>query len=67
MKLELRTGRRPGRHDVVVDRAESLGEALGLAQFYVDDPRDPKAPRCIFIWNDRLGQYCGWARQKGVE
>jgi hypothetical protein len=61
MRIELRTGR---RHQVVIDTAESLDEALSLAAFYVNDPRDVKAPERVFLWDVRAAQYCGWATRK---
>ena len=64
MKIELRTGR---RHQVVIDTAESLDEALSLAAFYVNDPRDAKAPQSVFLWDVRAQQYCGWATRKTTE
>jgi hypothetical protein len=48
----------------MVDTAESLDEALALAAFYVNDPRDVKAPERVFLWDVRAAQYCGWATRK---
>ena len=64
MKIELRTGR---RHQVVIDTAESLDEALSLAAFYVNDPRDAAAPERVFLFDARAQQYCGWATRKTTE
>jgi hypothetical protein len=56
--IELRTGR---QHQIVVDTAEDLREAQKLARFYMNDPRDPKAPDRIFFYDRLAAQYCGWA------
>jgi len=47
-----------------VDHADTLNEALELAKFYVEDPRDDQAPAIIFLFDEDAGQFCGWYRRR---
>ena len=59
--LELRAGTASGPR---IDTADTLREALVLAKFYVEDPRDTNAPQVVFIYDAEATQFTGWFRRR---
>jgi hypothetical protein len=59
--FELRAGTASGPR---IDTADTLREALALAKFYGEDPRDAQAPPVVFIYDAEAAQFAGWFRRR---
>lgn len=61
MPYQLRSDTASG---AVIDCAETHREALDLARFYAEDPRDADAPQVIFVFDTEARQFVGWYRRR---